>query len=110
MMYNTLAQLTMLGHEHPIMVQRLHSFMSLARGGVMVLPMLVLHQIHSVSLTSGGGLDLCPFLIFDPVCDLDDVDVDFHVFCLVGYLSSSCGCVRCIGGSLEDLVAVQFLL
>ena len=52
-------------------------------------------------------LDLYPFLVVDPVCDLDEALVGSDVGCLVGFLGSGVGClVGYLVNSLEYLVVV----
>ena len=56
------------------------------------------------------SLDLCPFVVFDPVSSPGEEVMDSDIGCLVGYLGDGVGFLGCIGGSLEDLVVMQFLL
>ena len=55
-------------------------------------------------------IDLCPVLVVDPVCDLEKGVVGSDVGCLFGCLGASVSYLDCLGGSLEDLAVVKFLL
>ena len=56
------------------------------------------------------GLNIFPFLVFDPVCDLDEGALGSDVGCMVGYLGYGVCCLGCFSDSLDDLVVVKFLL
>ena len=46
------------------------------------------------------GLYLCPFLVVNLVCDLDEGFVDSDVVYLIGFLGAGVGYLGCLGSSM----------
>ena len=56
------------------------------------------------------SLNLHPFVVVDPICNLDKGVVGSNIGCIVDLLGYGVGCLGHLSGYLEDLVVVQLLL